>query len=166
MLATAATAMGTVYSGISAYEQADYQGKVADNNAELSREQARDSSERGLQEQIRQGREVAAVRSAQIAAFAASGIDTSSGSALDVVGDTNYFGLLDQQMIRENADRETRGFSLQAQNFNNEAGAQRRARTNAVVQTGFQLTSDILGGAAQLKGMQLPKAKSSPWGAR
>lgn len=166
-VAMTASTLGTAYTGIATAEQHDYQSKVAANNAELSREQARDSEERGLQEQIRQAREIAAVRSAQIAQFAASGIDTSSGSALELVGDTNYFGMLDQQMIRENAGREARGFNLQAQNFQQEAGAQRRARTGALVNTTFRVGADILGGASQLKSMQMPKSGGrSPWGPR
>jgi hypothetical protein len=159
--ATAMQAAGSAIQGFGQVSQHVQASRVARNNAALSREAALDAEERGYREQIRQGREVAAVRSAQIAAFAANGLDTSAGSPRDIAADTSYFGLLDQGLIRENAGREVRGHLIQAANFTEQGRASRRAAGIAAVSTVFQVGSDILGGASQLKGMQLPGAKAA-----
>lgn len=161
MASMAVSAIGTAYTGFSSAGQAAYQSRVASNNAKLSREQAVDTTERGLSEQLRQGREVAGIRSAQIAAFAANGIDPSAGSAADVIADTDYFGKLDQLAIQENAGREVRGHLIDAQNFQEEARAQRRQANQLVIGTTLKVGADILGGSSQIAGMKpLPSAKS------
>lgn len=159
--ATAVTAAGTAYSGVSAYGQARYQAQVADNNAQLARAEAADSEQRGLDEQIRMSREIASVRSSQIAAMAAAGFDTSSGTAADIVGDTNYFGRLDRENIARNSSNETTGYLRQAQNLNEQARGYRRAGRDALIGAGFKIGGDILGGASQLQSMKLPKTGGS-----
>lgn len=173
--ATVVSATGAAYQGYSAYTEANYRAGVADNNAALSREQAADAVERGEADQQRKWREISQIKASQIAAMAASGIDTSGGSAADLVGDTAVLGTEDVKIIAENAARETRGFHIQAQNFNNEAHAQRRAGTNALIGAGFNVATTILGGATQLQNMKLPTPKTptmtpamhgaSAWGA-
>lgn len=163
--ATAVATAGQAFSGYTAYQEARAKSAIADQNAALSREQAADSIERGEREQQRQWRQVAQVESAQIAAMAASGIDTGFGSARDLITDTRVLGTEDVATIAENYARETRGFSIQAQNFNRESNAQSRAATNGLISTGFQIGGTILGGAQQLQGMKLPTAGGSMGGA-
>ena len=148
--------MGAAYSGYSAYSEANYNAGVAKNNAALSREQAADAIERGEMDQQAEWRQISQMKASQIASLAASGVDTSFGSAADIVGDTSVLGTENVGIIAENAARETRGFHIQAQNFENEAGAQKRAGTQALVSAGFDIGSTILGGASQLKSMKLP----------
>jgi hypothetical protein len=143
---------------VSQYGEAGYQAQVAQNNASIAREQALDSENRGVLEQQRAAREIAAARSAQIAAMAAAGFDTTVGTAADIVGDTNYLGLLDRQAIAQNTASETTGYLRQAQNLNAQAKGYKRAATGALVQTAFKVGGDILGGAAQLQGMKLPSS--------
>lgn len=154
--ATLTAVAGAGYQGYTAYTEANYKASVAQNNATLSREQARDAELRGQEEEQLKWRQIAQTRAAQIAAMAASGIDTSFGSAADVVGDTMVLGTEDARVIRDNAARETRGFQIQAQNYDEERRGQKRAGRQALVATAFNITSTILGGAQQLQGMKLP----------
>ncbi len=153
---TVLAAGGQAYQGVSANRQAQYAAGVASNNAILSRRQAADSEQRGQQEELRKWREVAQTKSAQIASYAANGFDTSFGSPTDVVADTAIFGAQDANLIRQGAAREATGFIIDANNYDAEAGAQRRAGRDALVSTAFNVGSTVLGGARQLQGMRNP----------
>lgn len=158
LAATAVSALGTVYSGVGTSNEARYASQVAANNATYARRQSADAEDRGVREQVRKGQEVAQVRSAQIAAAAANGLDTSFGSAADVVADTTVGGMLDQSIIRENAAREATGFQISAQNYDQESKAQKRASRDALVKTAFDVGGTILGGAGKIAGMKTPVA--------
>lgn len=161
LAATATSVIGSAYAGVSAYSQANAQAQVAQNNAQIARAEAADSEERGLLEQQRVGREIASVRSAQIAAMAAAGFDTSAGTAADIVGDTNFFGRMDQENVARNTASETTGYLRQAQNLHQQAKGFKRAGRDALVSTAFKIGGDILGGATQLQNMKLPPSRSS-----
>jgi len=161
LLAIAGTAVGvggSLYSGAAQIEQHKYQAGIARNNATAARNQAADAEERGKQEELRKWREVSAMKSAQIASFAANGLDTTFGSPLDVVTDTAIFGGMDAWQIRENAAREATGYMISAQNYDQEALAQKRAGRNAVVSTAFDVAGTVIGGASQVVGMRAPKS--------
>ena len=151
---TVATAAGAAYSGYSAYQESRYQNDVAQNNATLERDAAYDSEVRGQRDEMMKWREIAATRSAQIAAFAANGFDTSFGSAVDVTGDTLALGFEDTNIIRENAAREARGHLISAQNYREQGAAAIRSGNAAAVKAGFNVAGTILGGAGQLQGMK------------
>lgn len=158
--ATAITAAGAAYSGYQAYSQGRYQNEVARNNAVMDRDAAYDAEVRGQQDEVKRWREIAATRSAQIAAFAANGFDTSFGSAADVVGDTLALGREDARTIRENAGREARGHLISAQNYIEQGKAAARQGRAAATGSAFQVAGTILGGASQLQGMKLSGAQT------
>lgn len=167
---TALAAGGQVFGGISANNQAKYQSQVATNNGILSRRQAADSEDRGKQEELRKWREVAATRSAQTAAYAANGFETSFGTPADVAADTAIFGAQDASLIRQGAAREATGFIIDANNYDAEAKAQKRAGRDALISAGLKATGTVLGGATQLAGMKTPTSATtggygqSSWG--
>lgn len=152
--ATVAAAAGTAYSGYQAVQESRYQNDVAQSNARSERDAAYDSEVRGQRSEAMKWREIAATRSAQIAAFAANGFDTSFGSAADVTGDTLAIGFEDTNIIRENAAREARGHVISAQNYREQGKAAIRSGNAAGVKAAFGTVSTILGGAAQLQGMK------------
>lgn len=159
---TALSAIGAGYSGLAQIEQHKYQAGVARNNATAARNQAADAEERGKQDELKKWREVSYAKNAQLASFAASGLDTTFGSPLDVVTDTAVFGGQDAWQIRENAAREATGFMISAQNYDQEALAQKRAGRQAGVSALFDVSSTVIGGASQVMGMKAPKAKLKP----
>ena len=127
----------------------------------MERDAAYDSEVRGQRSEAMKWREIAATRSAQIAAFAANGFDTSFGSAADVTGDTLALGFEDANVIRDNASREARGHIISAQNYREQGKAAIRAGNAAGVKAAFGTVSTILGGAAQLQGMKPATAQAS-----
>ena len=162
--ATAVGVAGSAYTGVAANNDARYAAQVATNNAALARGEAADALDRGNREEMRKWREVAQTKSAQIAGMAANGLDTSFGSAVDVVTDTAVYGAMDAQTIQEGAAREATGFLMSAQNYGEEAKAQRRQGRNALIGAGFEAAGTILSGASQIKGMQRPTSKISGYG--
>ncbi len=158
--ATTVAAGGALYGGYVQKQEAKYNSAVASNNATMERQAAEDALKRGNVEEAKHWRQVAALRAQQTAAFAANGFDTGFGSAADIVGDTDYLGAVDAQAIRENTEREARAFNLSAQNFTEEAKAQRRAGNNAMIAATIDATGTVLSGASQIRGMKTPAPKA------
>lgn len=110
-------------TAVSAYGQArtqkqtaDYQSKVAANNQKASEWQAQDALQRGNAAADMARRKGSQTIGSQRAAMAAAGLDISSGSALSILEDTEYFNQLDQVTIKDNAAREAWGYKVQASN--------------------------------------------------
>lgn len=71
--------------------------------------------------------------------YATSGVDTASGSPLDVLGDAKMIGTLDDMTIRNNAFRQAMGYKVEAINY--------RRRGDYTLKTGGdQLAATVVGG--------------------
>ena len=81
----------------------------------------------------------------QRAAFAANNIDSSSGTALDLISETAQFGEEDALAIRANAARDAWGFRTQGMNY-------RAQGTLARAQARNQGTATLLSTGAQMAG--------------
>lgn len=147
--ATAVSAIGTGASSIAAAQQARYQAEVADRNARIENDAARDALERGRIEDKKLQERTAQLMGEQNAALAANGIDIAFGSAANVRGDAAVIGQQDAATLRENSMRETRGFEINAANYRASAQASRQAASGALINGAFQIGSTILGGAMQ-----------------
>lgn len=163
--ATAVTAAGTLYGGYRSNQEAKYNAAVANNNATMEQLQAADALERGKTEELKHWRQVAALKAQQIAAFAANGLDTTFGSAADIVVDTAIIGAADAAAIRENTQREARGYLISAQNLREEAKQQKRAGRDALIGSVVSATGTVLSGASQVAGMKpIPSAAGAGGG--
>ncbi len=121
-----ATAAGGA-SGLQAYgaykeadaqkQSAQFDAKVADQNAAFADRQATDAQARGRLEVDARRRDISQLRGQQRAGIAASGADVGAGSALDIQRDTSYLGDIDTAVIRGNAEREAYASRQDAQNF-------------------------------------------------
>lgn len=149
LIAAGVAAAGTVVTGVMAYQQHQYQKKVAHRNEDLATEAAKDALARGKIEEQRQYRRTSQMLGAQRAAMAANGIDVDFGSAAAVTRDTMTFGQEDAATIRENTIRETKGYEINAMNFGAEAQSQGMQATGALVSSAFSAGSTLLGGASQ-----------------
>ena len=145
----AATIGGQLYSGVIASQNAKYAGQVADMNRERANEQAVDALNRGAQEHQIHYREVAATMGSQTARLAANGIDVSSGSARDVIGDTAMIGEEDSRTIAQNTYREMRGFEIDSLNYEAERRAAKRERAGIPMAVGLGIAQTALGAATQ-----------------
>lgn len=148
--ATAAETIGAVTAGIGQKQQYAYQAKIADQNARMANDQARDSIQNTNLEAQRRYRELSQVKGAQTAAMAANGIDLSFGSAADIQKDTAAIGAEDIAQIYKGGHERTRGFDLNAFNYHSQAAGDRAKGQGALIQGIFGGLSSALGGAAQI----------------
>ena len=158
-LAVASTVVataGSVTSGIGQAQQDRYQAQIADRNARLAHDQARDSIENTNLEARQRYRELARMKCAQTAAMAANGVDLNFGSPVDIQKDTAMIGAEDIGQIYKGGNERTRGFDINAFNYRSQASANRAQASGALMKGIFDGVSTALGGASQVAGMRNP----------
>jgi hypothetical protein len=156
-LTIAATVVATtskVMSGIGESQQYRYQANIADQNAHLANQQAKDSIENTNLEAQRRYREIGQTKGEQVAAMAANGVDLNFGSAVDVQKDTAAVGAEDINQIYKAGNERTKGFEINAWNYRTQAAGNRAKAKGAVMQGLMGGLSSALGGASQLSGMK------------
>ncbi|MES1971780.1 MAG: hypothetical protein V4472_04920 [Pseudomonadota bacterium] len=159
---TAISATGAVLGGIGAQQQANYQAGIADQNARLANEQARDSIDNTNLEAQRRYRDLAQTKGAQTAAMAANGVDLNFGSPAAIQKDTAMIGAEDIGQIYKAGNERTKGFEINAFNYRSEAAANRAKGSAALVQGIFGGLSTALGGASQAMGMKGSGLEKTP----
>jgi hypothetical protein len=127
ILPIALTLASTAVSAIGAYSTASYTAAVAKRNAEQAKIFAQDAVARGEQKADSERRKVAYKMGAQRVGIAASNVDVGSGMGLDIIGDTALLGEMDVQIIRQNADREAKGYLNQSAQYTMDARAARQS---------------------------------------
>lgn len=95
--------------------QGEYEKRIADYNAKVAEEQAKDALKLGEKDVHAVNRQVDQTVGAQRVAFAAQGVDPNFGSAADVQRDARIAGSMDVMTIRNNAARQAWGYRVQAQ---------------------------------------------------
>lgn len=155
--ATALTAVGTVVSMAAANQQAkataaayNSQAEADEANARIAQQQAKDTLERGQAQEEEQRQKATRFKAQQKAAFAATGLDSTSGSPLDVLTDTEHVSEMDAANIRYNAGQESLGFRQQANNYLYQAGGNRAAASNAMKAGRMQMAATLIGGATTM----------------
>lgn len=146
---TAATAAGSGVSALNAAAGNRYAARVANRNAELANEQARDAQAANRLEAQRLYRRAGQMTGQQNAAMAANGVDLGFGSALAAQQDTAMLVAEDAGQLYRKGYEEARGFEINASNYRAEGRGRRQAATNALVEGAFDVGSSILGGAKQ-----------------
>lgn len=151
----AAAAVGAYGQAQSARYQADYQSKVAKNNAVMAGYARDDAIQRGGEQAVRAQQEARRLRGAQTVRLASNGLDISSGTPLSILEDTDYFGQQDAQMIRNNAARQAWGYQVEGQNYASSAAMYSTAakNNNPAAAAGMSLLSS----SAQFAGGALAK---------
>jgi hypothetical protein len=110
----------------------NYQAQVADNNAKIQEANAQAVIQAGETQQQNQQRKTAQTVGSTRAAMASNGIDTTSGTSLDVVSDEAKLGKLDQLTIRSNAGREAYNYRVAGMSDTAQAGLDRTSAKNSV----------------------------------
>jgi hypothetical protein len=147
LASTAFQMYGQYQQGKSQQAQYNYQAQVDANNAQIVEWQAQDAIKRGDIEEQQHRLKVAQLAGRQRSALAASGVDVSSGSALDVLGDTAELGELDALTIRSNAAREAYNYRVQASNAQAASSLNALSAKNAKTSSYIGATSSLLSGA-------------------
>lgn len=139
MCLPAITLASAALSGFGAYgqakaanAQADYNASVADNNAKTATYQAEEAQRRGEEDAINQNRKTAQLRGEQRATMAARGLDLTYGTPQSLIDQTDYFGQVDANTLRDNAGKEAYGKRVESSNYTASASAARASKTNAV----------------------------------
>lgn len=124
VLRTAAPVMqatGAVLGATTAYGNskaakgaAQANARIQDLNAQMAEWQAADAIKRGDRAAGVSRMRTRQFKGGQRAAMAANGVDLSFGSALDILNDTDQFGEIDAETIRDNAAREAWALRQQA----------------------------------------------------
>ncbi len=142
-------ALGSFTGGASARQAARFNARVAENSAELSRRLAEDARRRGQVEEQRRRLESAQQRGRLAAALSARGIDSASGSPLQVLGDRAALGELDALEVRAEAEREAFQHLLRRSAYLNESSLSRSRGDQALAQGIFRGGGSLLTGAAR-----------------
>jgi hypothetical protein len=136
---------------------ANSQADLADYNATVADAQAKDALDRGTIEENRFRTAVKGLVGSQRTAFAASGVDVSTGSAVDVQADATKLGELDALTIRTNARLQAWGFKVNAYDLRQGAAIARKtgvyqAQAGEAAQSAsyFGAAGTILGAGANL----------------
>ena len=130
---------GGVLKGVAAKNAGDANAAIDNANANIAAQAAGAALENGQQQASMAAMRGERTIGAQKAGFAASGVSTGTGSALDVLSDTAMVSKQDQDVIQNNAARTAWGYNSQATNFRNKAALDEQEGTS-------QEFGDILGG--------------------
>lgn len=137
MCLPAITLASAALSGFGAYgqakaanAQADYNASVADNNAKTAAYQAEEAQRRGEEDAINQNRKTAQLRGEQRATMAAHGLDLTYGTPQSLIDQTDYFGQVDANTLRDNAARESFSKRVESSNYTASASAARASKTS------------------------------------
>lgn len=146
IISTVVGLAGTAATGVATAQAQQAQAAQADRNAIIADRNAEDARQRGtVAEQDVQLR-TRAMLGKQRNMLSERNISLSSGSALDILGDTAMFGKMDALTTRGNFEREAIGFETQQMNFRAEAEQARNAARATQFGTGVSLFSTALGG--------------------
>lgn len=113
----------TLVGAQAAGNQAAYAKGIAQNNAIEAERAAADARARGEEDVQDVRRRASMLQGSQRAAMAARGLDLGEGTAADILAQTEFFSSIDQATARDNARRQARGYTSQANNFSAQARA-------------------------------------------
>lgn len=148
--ATVVTAGAQVYAGQAAYQQGKYESQIAERNAQLEEASRADAFTRRNIDQMRQWRKVSQQLGTQRAEAAGSGLDVNFGSPADLQRDTLQIGMEDSSTINENANKEIKGYDINAANYRAEGAAAMMRGKAARTGSYFQAAGSLLAGATQV----------------
>jgi len=108
----------------------EWQAQTIERQAEVAGWQADDAIMRGRESEQRLRFKTATLKGGQRARLAASGVDVSEGSALNILTETDMMGEIDAQTIRLDAAREAWGYKNQRLSYLDQAWATREQKRN------------------------------------
>lgn len=115
------SAIGAVYGAQEAKNALEYQSAIAEINARVAKSGADSILAAGQKTEQAVRLQTAALKSKQVAAFAANGIDLTSRSAQNVLTSTDYLGEVDANTVTANAVRQAFGYKVQVANYGAQA---------------------------------------------
>tara|TARA_X000001316_G_scaffold12173_1_gene6020 strand:+ start:3881 stop:4360 length:480 start_codon:yes stop_codon:yes gene_type:complete len=123
--------LGTIQSASAASANAQFQQKIALDNANRTSEQMRDAYERGADEEQQVMAEGARVMANTRGALATNNMDLTYGSPLDTIIQSNMEMQRDAYRVRRNTSYEVRDLQVKRSNYVNSAAASGAEAANA-----------------------------------
>lgn len=142
---TAISAFGQIKQGKAAAASANYNAAISEQNANLSRQNAKWAAEQGHRDVHTQQMKNRAESGALLANQAASGVDVSGGSAVDVRSSAAELGQLNTLSVRTNAARRAYGYMTDAAGLDAQAALDRSSAKSSE-------TAGMIGAGATLLG--------------
>jgi len=143
---------GAVVSALGARQQAqaqqaslNYQSQVAQNNAQISQDQAAVAMQSGTTNIQGQDIRAANLIGAQRAQLGASGVDLGSGSANDLITSTRFMANRDHATAVDNAMRQAWGYQVQSADQASNAAA--LGAMSSSISPNFNAFTSLLGSA-------------------
>lgn len=127
-------------------QASDAAAQLDDFNAQIAEAQADDAVAIGAEDEAKYRTMVKGIVGTQRAGFAATNVDVSFGSSLDVIADTAYQGEIDAMTIRQNAQRQAWGYRVAAADYR-KRGFIRRMEGRSIAAGGFEQASQANFGA-------------------
>jgi hypothetical protein len=149
VMAAGVMAYGQIQQGKAEKRRWEYQAAVSRNNQKVAEWNAQDAIDRGEIAEKQHRLKVSQIQGKQRSALAASGVEVDSGSSLDVLQDTEYFGEMDALTIRNNAQREAYKYKVNAQNQMAQSGLYSMQGRDALSASKMNATSTLVSGAAK-----------------
>lgn len=138
-------AAGAIFSGISAYGQAQYQSKVAQRNAEIAGQNANLATQQAQVDQQRQDREMASLQGQQTVAAAANGLDVLGASQIATRATTRRARNEGAVDIRRQGEAQTASFFNQQAGLKGDAGAYHMQGVSSLVSSVFNAAGAYVG---------------------
>lgn len=151
LLGVAVSAASAVFQGISGYQQASYQAKVAEMNQEIANDNAKRALERVQVEQQDQDAITLAMLGEQEAQQAASGLSFGSGSFRLARKSAQELGRKDALNIRQAGELEAHDYRTQAANFGAQAGLAKASATNSLLGGFLGGVTSLVSGASKVR---------------
>lgn len=151
ILSAGLSAVGGLVQASAQASAARAQAQQDRNNAIIAQRNAEDARNRGVAAEQDVQLRTRARLGMQKNALSERNIALSSGSALDILGDTAMFGKLDALTTRGNFEREAIAHETQRYNFASQAEISDLTARNAMVAGGINAFSTALGGFTQAK---------------
>lgn len=139
LLGTAVSAYGQYQATSAVNKQADYQAKVAANNAQTAEMEAKFAEQQGQRNAEEQRRRTAIMVGAQRAKMGASGAVVDTGSFLDLTLDTAKQGELDAMALVNEGRMEAWRARVQGTNYQAQSALYKSSKTNPFLAAGGTL---------------------------
>lgn len=141
------TAAAGVQQANAAKAAGQAQEEQAAENAKAAGAQARNAELTGQVDEDRRRQQTRQMLATQRAMFATNGVDMSTGSAMEILGDTAAIGEQDALTIRANAAREAWGYKVDANNYGNQGRVAKATASNQAMGT-YLTTAGSMAGQA------------------
>lgn len=133
MCTAALMALSSVGETVSSYQSTNAQADIADRNAQLVSNKIADVEYQKQQKQKEIKQQKQQVKGSQMASMAASGVDSSYGTGLSAIADTNYTAQQDINETEYNAAKQEYGYNVEAANYRNQANATRQSAKSGLI---------------------------------